>query len=190
MANFLNTQVSIISHENHKNVKKKKVWQTSVSLSQHKSKLDYLNVDLCHLKKKRKKKERKEKSSCVTQTNQLCAGLCGTSCGGTPARTCGLFVSGMQLKNLPVNQTEVIRNCLHRRRTIVCQMESSYLPKCYLLGITGARFEIPSQIKSQFSSWYLIPSTHLISCSYLRSCLRAEIREQGERNAAILLLTD
>lgn len=98
---------------------------------------------------------------------------------------------GLRSKS-PVNQTEVIRNCLHRRSAIVCP-DGELTPPEVLPARRrrhAARLEIPSQIKSEFRSRYLIPATHLISCSHLRSCLGAAIRRRRERNAVILLLTD
>lgn len=85
---------------------------------------------------------------------------------------------GLRSKS-PVNQTEVIRNCLHRRKAIVCPDGELIPPKVFPAQRRTACLEIPSQIKSQFSLRYLIPPTHLISCSHLRSCLRAAIRSKG-----------
>lgn len=51
----------------------------------------------------------------------------------------------------PVNQTEVIRNCLHRRRAIVCPDGEYIPPKVLPAQRHSTRSEIPSQIKSPFS---------------------------------------
>lgn len=51
----------------------------------------------------------------------------------------------------PVNQTEVIRNCLHRRRAIVCPDGELIPPQVLPAKRHTACVEIPSQIKSQFS---------------------------------------
>lgn len=51
----------------------------------------------------------------------------------------------------PVNQTEVIRNCLHRRSAIVCPDGELIPPKVLPARRHAACLEIPSQIKSQFS---------------------------------------
>lgn len=52
-------------------------------------------------------------------------------------------------KSLP-NQTQVIKNCLHRRRAIVCPDGGLIPPKVLPAQRHVARLGIPSQIKSLF----------------------------------------
>ena len=55
------------------------------------------------------------------------------------------------ISNSPLNQTEVIRNCLRRRIAIVCPDGGLIPPKVLPAQRRTVSLEIPSQIKSQFS---------------------------------------
>ena len=118
------------------------------------------------------------KTGCVTPTVRLCVCV-WASCGGRQRAHLWLYLCLGRGSKSPVNQTEVIRNCLHRRRAIVCPDGELIPPKVLPAPRHAACLEIPSQIKSQFSWRYLIPPTHLISCFHLRSCLGAAIRGRG-----------
>lgn len=118
------------------------------------------------------------KTGCVTQTVRLRVYV-WASCDSHRRTHLWLYLCLGRGSKSPVNQTEVIRNCLHRRRAIVCPDRELIPPKVLPAPRHAACLEIPSQIKSQFGLRYLIPPTHLISCSHLRSCLGAAIRGRG-----------
>lgn len=125
-------------------------------------------------------------ASCIMQTEVRVSLCCEVAAMHTPV---AYLCLGLGSKS-PVNQTAVIRNCLHRRGAIVCPDGELIPPRVLPARRHTGCLEIPSQIKSGFSLWYLHSSASSYLLFPLKKLPQSGDKKRRERSAAILLLTD